>query len=292
MISAKIIADSISGGGTRITTMELCYPKYIHGEVMTHRVFSRNARSSRAVPVKKILHEVATSPVEPIEWLSNKAGMQGGEPLVGSDLEETKIAWHNLARIVSQGCERMGHKLHKQWANRPLEPFSNIYTVVTSTYWNNFYQLRRHPDAQPEIRTLADKMHAAHLDSRPITLKPGEWHLPYVSIEGDPQGWRKDEILRKVSAARCARVSYKTFENKIPTLEDDLNLFERLMGSQPFHASPAEHQATPDEYEYRLSGNLIWARPDLHGNFYGWIQFRKTLSGEDGNVDCGILGVM
>ena len=75
-IKVKIIADSISQtDGIRLTTFELEYPRYIHAEIMTHRVFSRNAQSSRAVPVDKQLERVRTSPVLPIEWGANKAGM-------------------------------------------------------------------------------------------------------------------------------------------------------------------------------------------------------------------------
>lgn len=296
MISAKVICDSISSvSGVRLTTMELCYPKYIHGELMTHRVFSRNARSSRAVPVEKILREVATDPVLPIEWGSNRRGMQAGEVLAPGDAELVEELWRALARETAERCSRLAaHGLHKQWANRPLEPFSNIYVVVTSCFWRNFYQLRRHPDAQPEMKALADAMHMAHVASAPKELRPGEWHLPYVTDEdrsalGVDVGERR---AQRVSVARCARVSYRTFEGARPTLDEDLALYARLLGSQPVHASPAEHQATPDA----MAGPgdcRSFSHRHLWGNFDSWVQYRKTLQGEHGRgYDCGIPGVL
>jgi len=292
MITAEVIADSVSAvSGVRLTTMALVYPKYIHGELMTHRAFSRNARSSRAVPVAKILQEVATEPVLPVIWGSNRAGMQAGEELEGTRRLLVERKWRDLAGEVSAACAELADLgLHKQWANRPLEPFSHIFTLVTSVYWRNWYQLRRHEDAQPDMKALADAMHAAHLVSEPRTLHVGEWHLPYVDDETRTDAERLDldigdaTLLCRVSAARCARVSYRTFENRRPTFAEDLTLFGRLMFAQPLHASPAEHQATPDTTEIR--------RPQW-GNFWGWVQFRKTLPGEDGaDFDCGIPGVL
>jgi thymidylate synthase ThyX len=85
MISAKIIADSISESeyGDRITTFELEYPRFIHGELMTHRLFSRNAASSRAIPINKMMDQVLTAPAMPVEWGLNKSGMQAEEMLKG-----------------------------------------------------------------------------------------------------------------------------------------------------------------------------------------------------------------
>ena len=53
--SARILLDSLSPSGARLTTMEVRYPRFIHSEMMTHRVFSRNAASSRAIPIKKMI---------------------------------------------------------------------------------------------------------------------------------------------------------------------------------------------------------------------------------------------
>ena len=119
-------------------------------------------------------------------------------------------------------------------------------------------------------------------------------------LEAADAAWQRGEAsdvdLRKVSVARCARVSYLTHELKKPAPEADLKLYAQLVGGWPIHASPAEHQATPDEYEDgpRRDGLVVaddgsrwrsvygWRRPELHGNFVGWVQYRKTMAGEDG----------
>ena len=67
-ISAEIVADSVNEHGNRITTMLLTYPRFIHGEVLTHRMFSRNSASSRAIPFEKMYKMVAEDPFIPIAW--------------------------------------------------------------------------------------------------------------------------------------------------------------------------------------------------------------------------------
>jgi thymidylate synthase ThyX len=145
--------------------------------------------------------------------------------------------------------------------------------VITSTQWSNFLALRDHPDAQPEIRDLAQKIKAAMAVSTPQLLRPGEWHLPFVT-RSDLGNYPLNDCI-KASVARCARTSYFTHEGKDPNMTDDLALYERLVGSKPLHASPAEHQTTPD---FRVTH---WDNPELGGNLGpGWIQYRKTLPGE------------
>ena len=156
-ITAKIIADSISViTGIRLTTMELSYHRYIHSEFMTHRMFSRNASSSRAIPIKKLLEQVKNDPMMPIHWGSNKPGMQAGEELKGEDLHVAQREWINAANnAVDTASHLQELGLHKQIANRLLEPFLAIKVVVTATEWENFFKLRIHKDAQPEIQELA-----------------------------------------------------------------------------------------------------------------------------------------
>jgi hypothetical protein len=177
--------------------------------------------------------------------------------------------------------------LHKQWANRGLEPYLYVHGVVTATEWANFFALRRHADAQPEMKVLADLMWEAQQASVPRVLALGEWHLPYVTDEdsgphrGRPDGmFLPDTALIKLSVARCARVSYLTQDGRKPTIEEDLKLYDRLVGSVPIHASPAEHQAAPDQ---RGGEENRWLWPSQHGNFNGWRQYRKTLPGENIN---------
>lgn len=270
-ITAKIVADSLSPDNIRITTMELEYPRFIHAEFMTHRVFSRNAASSRAIPVEKMIQMVRENPAMPIHWGRNQPGMQANEELVGSALQHAKDAWMFAATRAAQVAEDMVQiGLHKQIANRILEPFQHIKVVVTATEWDNFFKLRCHPAAQPEIQELATQMRKAMDTSIPFKLKHGEWHLPYVNmvrnLDGSMyygQGVSIEEAL-KVSASCCAQVSYRKLDD---SLDKALAVYDRLVGSDPMHASPFEHQATP----------LSDFRYDLTGNFRGWVQYRKLL---------------
>lgn len=271
MITAKIVEDSISPEGSRLTTLQLCYPRFIHAEFMTHRVFSRNASSSRAIPVAKMIEQVRTNPAMPIHWGKNQPGMQANEQLTGEALEAVKAHWMIAARNAADIAEGMMQlEAHKQVANRILEPFQHIHVIVTATEWQNFFELRAHKDAQPEIQALALAIDGAMMTSVPTLLEKDEWHLPYVTDE--ERSHLDTETLLKVSTARCARVSYLTHDGKTPELAKDIELYERLVGSRPIHASPTEHQAAPDVFS-----NGVWGQPDLHGNFYGWCQHRKLI---------------
>lgn len=283
MYEAKMIADSVSPAGKRLPTMALVYPRYIHAEFMTHRVFSRNASSSRAVPVAKMVDMALTEMVEPIRWGKNIAGMQAAdEDLTGRDLMEAKLVWRRMAEYCAEGARRLAELgLHKQWANRPLEWFGNIRVLVTATEWDGFFALRDHPDAQPEIQHLARLMKQAMDGSTPRLLQPGEWHLPYITDE--ERATLPIGLLVKVSAARCCRVSYLKHDGTFATIAEELALFERLASAEPMHASPFEHQATPDfvmpdsAVPDDLRELVRWMNPGLHGNLVGWIQHRKLL---------------
>lgn len=276
MIEAKIIADSISDSGKRITTLQLVYPRFIHSEFMTHRVFSRNASSSRAIPVKKMIEMIRANPAMPIHWGSNIAGMQAKEELSENKKAAAKELWHNAANEAANIAEKMMKLgLHKQVSNRILEPFQHIHVLVTATEWDNWDELRIHEDAQPEIHELALCIREARVASTPRVLAIGEWHLPYVTEEERDNPFYKIEanrnMLKKISAARCCRVSYLKHDGEKPNKDDDLALFQRLAGSVPKHYSPLEHQATPDT----KNENGNWNNPNLHGNLNGWIQFRR-----------------
>lgn len=312
---AKIVLDSVSPDGIRLTTMHLRYPRMIHSELMTHRVLSRNARSSRAVPVRTMLDEVRNDPFVPWHWGKNQKGMQAGEecnafitlPDVANfdhGLDWTtndhsrEDAWL-LARdhAVTSAEAFMEAGYHKQIANRLLEPFVWIDTLVSSTDWANFFALRDHPDAEPHLQDLARMMKQAMEASTPGALKPNQWHLPYVT-ENDRDYACFDmglgantleywDVLIKLSVARCARISYKPFDGDA-SIEREFQRYEQLVGSAPIHASPAEHQARPDRHSNREVTMAKfggwepndWMKRELHGNFRGWIQFRKTLPNE------------
>lgn len=263
-ITAKIILDSISPAGVRLTTFELKYPRFIHAEFMTHRVFSRNASSSRAIPVHKMLERIRNEPATPVHWGQNQAGMQAD-----NEIADTALAKQMWMKAAHQACdmaeEMLSLNLHKQIVNRITEPFAHIQVLVTSTQWDNFFVLRDHKDAQPEIRELAIQMKKVMNESTPKLLATGEWHTPFVREEEQDLDI---ETKRRISTARCARVSYLNHDGSTPSIEKDLKLYDQLITNRPIHASPTEHQATPllDDQDFEFSGN-----------FRGWLQYRKLI---------------
>lgn len=263
-ITAKVVEDSMNQAGIRLSTLQLRYPRFVHAEFMTHRVFSRNASSSRAIPVSKMLEQVWNDPAAPIHWGANQPGMQANAELTGWRRKVAQGIWRWSGRLMC-GFVWTGMKIgmHKQTANRLLEPWQFIHVIVTATEWANFFALRDHRDAQPEIRALAIVMREALRASSPRLLAMGEWHLPYVTA-AERRDFQPD-LLVKLSAARCARVSYLTHDGQAPSLNKDLDLYDRLVGSVPLHASPIEHQATPLHF-------AEWS-----GNFRGWAQYRKRV---------------
>jgi hypothetical protein len=278
-IEAKIICDSIATNSPRLTTMQLRYPRFIHAEFMTHRVFSRNASSSRAIPVERMISDIIADTAMPLHWGANQAGMQADAECdtfvkFRNDQVPRDVAWCRARDTAVRAAMQFSEAgYHKQIVNRLLEPFAHISVVVTATEWDNFFALRCHPDAQPEIQALANAMREAMDASTPRHLNNWEWHLPYVLPSEEDEFPIRPIDLLKISAARCARVSYLTHDGKTPSVEADLKLYERLASSVPMHASPLEHQAIPtgdDGIEY-------W------GNFVGWDQFRKM-------VEAGVLG--
>jgi thymidylate synthase ThyX len=278
MIKAEIVADSIGPSQIRLTTFVLTYPRFIHAELMTHRVFSRNASSSRAIPVTKQIEAVTANPAIPLAFTKNQKGMQGGEALDGKAHEDAVLAWLTARdRAVEMAYELVKLEVHKQYANRILEPWSHITVVLSATDFDNWFALRCHEMAQPEIHALADEMYALHAARRPDWLDAGQWHLPFIDaynlqqaiIDCGTDRALVDAMLVKRSVAKCARVSYLNHDGTRPTAADDLALYQRLVGSHPLHASPAEHQAM-----------AIGDASVRSGNFRGWIQYRKTLKDE------------
>ena len=275
-IKASIVTHSVAEDSPPLASIQVTFPRIILAEVNTHRVFSRNYRSSRAVPVTRLIQEVRTTPYEPIVWLKNRPGMQATEPMSPEEIELARREWHKAANQAADTAEYlMKIGLHKQWANRCLEPYLYVHGIITSVEWDNFFALRRHSDAQPEFEALANAIYDALSKSVPRVLLPGEWHLPYVT--DSEQNSLVPTDLIKLSVARVARVSYFNFEGKEPNPEADLKLYDKLVGSVPIHASPAEPQATPDEYVYE---DRQWMNSHLHGNLRGWVQYRKYLEKE------------
>lgn len=263
-MEVKIIADSIGKeNGIRLTTFQLSYWRAIHSEMMTHRVFSRNASSSRAIPVAKLAQKALDEMVYPLRWGMNQTGMQASQQnLEGEELEEAKAIWDNMAHVCADGVKRLAELgLHKQHCNRALEWFSDIHVVLSATELDNFYELRDHEAAQPEIEELAKAMKDAQSNSSPSVLKVGDWHLPYI-LEKE-KGKFSIEDLVKISSSRCARVSYLKHDGTKPNFEDDLSLYSKLVGSKPYHCSPLEH------------ASLCMPDDNFYANFRGWKQHRK-----------------
>lgn len=272
MINAEIIADSLNiSTGDRLTTFKVRCPKWIIAEIGTHRALSRSWTSSRAVPAKKLRQMILKDPVVPTHWGANQKGMQAKEELSGLKLAIARRLWL-LARYPA--ClfhwllgDVVG--LHKQICNRLVEPWMWADGVLTATEWKNFFKLRNHPDAQPEFGKLASIMQAAYEANEPQRVRPGEWHLPFIQ-EGDRSFLQFDIHLIQISSARCARASYYLHDGKLSDPEKDLELCDRLIGSDPKHLSPMEHPA------------MASATRDRFGNFMGWKQYRKTIQGENG----------
>lgn len=256
-ITAQVIADSIADGCPRLTTLQLRYPRFIHAEFMAHRVFSRNASSSRAIPIDRVIQDVIDDTAMPIHWGANQRGMQAGEELPSGEREW--LMQRDAAVYGARHLAEMGY--HKQIVNRILEPFQYINVLVTATEWDNFFALRDHPDAQPEMQRLAQVIRGAMAGSEPKWKNAYMWHKPYVSLED----YSHQCDTRVVSAARCASVSYKTVDGKPMTVDRAISIYDNLTGD-PLHASPFEHIARPDP------NNGPGCR-----NFTGWHQWRSDL---------------
>lgn len=319
-VIARVVADSISPQGQRITTFELEYPRIIHSELMTHRLFSRNAMSSRAIPIKKMIEQVQQNPAMPVKFGKNQPGMQdAGDHNELIDAGYEPATWWGLAGLsaarFAEGFADAGY--HKQIANRLLEPFQRMKTVLTATDFENFWWLRVDKDADPTIFALAEAMKKAFDESCPELLHPGMWHTPYVDhVYGFGDGDGEDEYLfegycvldendkpimltveeaKAISASCCAQVSYRVLNN---TKDKALDIYGKLLSGNKVHASPFEHQATPMEKvslndiydQYWVDSNtedfLCWEDGVTHidkngqfwsGNFCGWIQHRQLV---------------
>lgn len=325
-IKAEIIADSLNPQGCRLTTFILEYPRFVHAELMTHRMFSKNAASSRAIPIEKMIQQVIDNPAMPVWWGKNQSGMQAKEELDDTtpywdiaDYEyQQDTAWEGLVQKNLRKVTRMAHAkhewlrardlaiqqvkilnqigLHKQIANRILEPWFNIRIILSGTEFENFFALRAHPDAQPEIQALAYKMLEEYNKSEPKKLQAGEWHIPFGDKIDEGRLWdivnsweesRGDdpaevyygtnlkgfeEAKQKIAIARCARISYFNYAGK-DDYEADINLCDRLFGNIPRHLSPTEHVAQAEDNQ-----NFI-------GNFRGFKQYRYFFLDQNLNDD-------
>lgn len=278
--SVRVIADSISPFGCRLTTVEKRYARIIHSEELTHKMFSRNSASSRAIPAAKMISSVDEDPFVPTWWGKNEPGMQAY-----AEVEDKQAAidwWLEGKRLMVEHARRgLAMGLHKQIVNRIIEPFIWITVISSFTDAANYLALRDHHAAEPHIQINAKLLKEALNNSIPRSLAVGEWHIPYITSEEFYQttaqnlGWGIDDLI-KISVGRCARVSYLTHNGMRDPLED-IKLHDKLLVSEPLHASPAEHQA------------ICMGDDKYYANFRGWKQYRKTLVRENIETKLGLV---
>ncbi|NBU69943.1 MAG: hypothetical protein EBS53_00610 [Bacteroidetes bacterium] len=281
MYSAEVICDSIAPGNVRLTTMVVTFPRIVLAEQNTHRVFSRNTASSRAIPVETRCAAIEQNPFVPEAFGKNQKGMQADTFLAEEENKAAEAIWREaLADSLRHARALAKLGVHKQYANRLTEPFSWVTQIVTATEWDNYMNLRCHKAAQPEIKKAAELMRDALIASEPKQLcRVGEYHLPLVSEEDKEAVGGHHEatgLLLKLSVARCAAVSYEKHNVK-KSIADEVSRHDMLLSMG--HMSPFEHQA-------RVASLDEMAYNTFSGNFRApWIQYRKTLPNEDCFID-------
>lgn len=295
MYEAKVLADSISPDGVRITTLEVEYPHAIHKDIMTHCMLSRNFQSFRAFPPAKVIEKIERDPFRPEVFEGYVKGMGQGDAI--AEQERANGLWDdhiehslNVARLM------LGMGLAKAQVNFVLQDLTSIRGIITATEWDNFYDLRLatnpetgKPLARPEVYKIASMMHAVHQASQPVELGRDQWHVPLTNPAATPDelsegGWDR---LKKMSTGRCARVSYLTHTG-VRDASKDIELHDGLRTDK--HMSPFEHVARPivitgpkwlaevDETSRKSTGALVRGR-DWRGKLYGWHPYRLDIEG-------------
>lgn len=257
LTSVRVVLDSCSPAGVRLTTIEATFPRFLLPELATHRRFSKNLSSSRAIPVKKLLDKARYETFIPEKIGFNQSGMQAENYFIGNNLTEVQSVWLEARDEAIKCAEKLlALNVHKQTANRLLEPFLYCTAIISSIEWDNFFnqRLSKHGMAQPEIGELADKIYEALEGSVPKEIRYHQWHTPF--IQDDEQALSNAKKM-KLSVSRAARTSYLS-QNGIREVDEDYRLFERLLVGK--HNSPFEHVATPDSMG---SGNFTGAFTQL-----------------------------
>lgn len=305
-MKVEAIKKTVWGDSPPITTLALEYPRLIHAEVKTHRVLTTSCSSTRAVPFKAVLINLRENPADIVYWGKAMSGMQAREELSGIKLAIAKAGWviaREACVLVARVFNAVG--LHKQIANRILEPFQNISVLVTATEWDNFFALRTHESAQPEFQTLARMIQDEIAKTEAVKSK---YHIPFFSeFEHHLEDFfsldsidelrvvTKDDAM-KISSSICAQWSYRKFD---PSMDKANKIWSQLVESKPVHASPTEHQAWAMENACAVDEDGFnpenWEAGVTHidkqcrywsGNFRGWIQHRQTIKG---NVVNGMI---
>jgi thymidylate synthase ThyX len=293
--SARVLADSVSPDGVRLTTLEITFPRFILAEMNTHRMLSRNSASSRAIPTEKLIERVRNDPFVPETFNKRVKGMGVGDPLDRANMKLSRKHWVDASQEACRHAQALVQfGVDKSRANRLLEPFMWHTAIISATEWENFFALRDHPAAQPEMQIIANLMREAMELSDPQQLEYGWWHLPLLTDEelkavcsmreagsSGPLFDRGIEMWKMVSASRCARVSFDKHTDTEP-IENTIARAEKLMNSVPAHLSPFEHVATPLTPElWAVEGGSNEFFNAFVGNFRGWLQMRKEIAHED-----------
>jgi thymidylate synthase ThyX len=310
-ISAKIITDSInSATDDRLTTWILTYPRFIHSEFMTHRMLSRNAASTRAIPTKKIIGSIVDNPAMPVFWGKNQSGMQAVEELdnivrerreyfeggadygITAKFTEKELAEHlwllGRGDAIHYVEQLLDLGLHKQIAGRLLEPWFNITVLVSGTEWENFFALRAHKDAQPEFRVLAEMMLEEYNKSLPEIKNPCGLNLDVL---------QDSNCDHEIYTFKFQKDWHIPFGDKMPK---ELTQFQQLKIAIARAArlsyltfdGEANIQKDFEIYDKLLSSQPLHTSPAEHpafpikeskfvGNFKGWYPFRKLLPNEN-----------
>lgn len=286
---AKVVADSVTEDGHRLVSAEVRMRRFVLSEWNTHCTLDRNSASSRAIPVRKQLEAIERDLAYPEVWPLEQPGMQGGTALSMPQQQRARKEWESAARAaVKQAKALLKLGVHKSVTNRLLEPFMWHTVCASATAWSNFFSLRANPLAQPEIRVAAEMLQVAFAASTPQLLRPGQWHLPYVSIEEQQQvrdsldtnlvdfDRHANTMLVKISSARVARTSYLT-QDGVRDWDKDVGLYDRLTSADPMHASPLGQVATPDPdnvHEVKVTSTFTGASKTLtlprYGKLLGW----------------------
>ena len=288
--TVRVLKKSMSSKTkTVMKSFEIEYPRFILAELNTHRMASKNSSSSRAIPFSSLLEFILANPAMPCYWGKNKSGMKAEEELSTLEVESSKGVWlATLESVASHARVLNGMKLHKQTINRLLEPWQTMKTVISGTEWANLYWLRDHVDAQPEFQDLAHTMHIADAETESEILEPGQWHLPYIEFDNGLYRDESGKIItleqaKIISSSCCAQVSYRKND---PSEEKADKIYKQLIESEPCHASPVEHQATPMLNVSTPFDPSTWEEGVTHvrrdgslwsGNLQGWIQHRQLI---------------
>lgn len=267
----EIVLDSLHPNKRhRLTTFKIELWRPVLAEFNTHCMLSRNAPSSRAISVEKLIARIQKSPARPVVWGKRTGvGMQAGGVLTESEQKDAEDIWLDAMNINIKYAEKlMKLGVHQGIANRLVEPFMKTTVLASATEWANFIYLRNDTLAQPEMRVIGQQIYDLLRNNEPTLLKYWEWHLPFVTGKPEFDLFPIEDKI-KISIGKCCRVSYYNFDGTHEP-QKDIELADRIIESK--HLSPAEHTARPlglDENDNKVT------------KFKQFVQYRRFVAGEN-----------